>query len=152
MNCQACQIPRMFRSTHCPFCKVYVAKHSRHSLVFGNCIGAANELLCALFFLSLALTLGLILYHFWQTSTYGLLTKIMFYSLNVSLFWMSFNEFLQFFVFNYCYGVTEQELKIWFMLQYLQRIPERTFCNNVNQGFWLNLAGSLMALLGIGGF
>ena len=99
MNCQACQIPRMFRSTHCPFCKVCVAKHSRHSLVFGNCIGAANELLCALFFLSLALTLGLILYHFWQTSTYGLLTKIMFYSLNVSLFWMSFNEFLQFFVF-----------------------------------------------------
>jgi len=38
------------------------------------------------------------------------------------------------------------------MLQYLQKIPERTFSNNVNQGFCLNLTGSLMALLGISGF
>ena len=50
----------MFRATHCPFCKVCVAKHSRHSLVFGSCIGAANEFLCTLFFLSLTLTLFLI--------------------------------------------------------------------------------------------
>ena len=38
------------------------------------------------------------------------------------------------------------------MLQYLQKIPERTFSNNVNQGFCINLTGSLMALFGISGF
>jgi hypothetical protein len=48
--------------------------------------------------------------------------------------------------------VTEQELKIWFMLQYLQKMPERGFQNNANQGICLNLQGSLMALFGIKGF
>lgn len=48
--------------------------------------------------------------------------------------------------------MTEQELKIWFMLQYLQKIPERGFLNNVDQGFSLNLQGSLMALFGIKGY
>lgn len=42
MNCQACGIIRLFRSIHCPMCKTCVAKHSRHSLVFGSCIGASN--------------------------------------------------------------------------------------------------------------
>lgn len=38
------------------------------------------------------------------------------------------------------------------MLQYLQKIPEKGFQNNVNQGFSLNLQSSLMALFGIAGF
>lgn len=50
------------------------------------------------------------------------------------------------------YGVTEQELKMWPMLQYLQKIPERGFQNNVDQGFSLNLQSSLMALFGIKGY
>lgn len=41
-SCQACGIVRFFRSMHCPFCKSCVAKHSRHSVVFGICVGAAN--------------------------------------------------------------------------------------------------------------
>lgn len=99
MNCQSCGIIRVFRATHCPFCKDCVAKHSRHSIVFGSCIGAANEFLCTLFFLFLSLTLGVVLSRFWYLSSYGMLTKVMFYLLNVPLCWMSFNEFLQFFVF-----------------------------------------------------
>jgi len=50
------------------------------------------------------------------------------------------------------YGVTEQELKIWGMLQYMQRIPEKGFSNNVNQGFWENTVGSFMSLFGIKGY
>ena len=50
------------------------------------------------------------------------------------------------------YGITEQELKIWFMLQYLQKIPEKGFCNNVDQGFWANVVGSFMALVCIKGY
>jgi hypothetical protein len=50
------------------------------------------------------------------------------------------------------YGITEQELKMWTMQQYLQKIPERGFQNNVDQGFVLNLTSSLMSMLGIGGF
>ena len=38
------------------------------------------------------------------------------------------------------------------MLQYLQKIPERGFSNNVDQGFMVNIAGSFMALFCIKGF
>ena len=76
----------------------------------------------------------------------------MFYLLNVPLCWMSFTEFMQFLVFNLIYGVTEQELKMWPMMQYLQKIPERGFQNNMDQGFLLNFQGSLMALFGISGY
>lgn len=41
---------------------------------------------------------------------------------------------------------------MWPMMQYLQKIPERGFQNNVDQGFLLNLTSSLMSLLGIGGY
>ena len=41
---------------------------------------------------------------------------------------------------------------MWFMLQYLQKVPEKGFSNNVNQGFYLNLISSIMALLGIKGY
>ncbi len=37
-------------------------------------------------------------------------------------------------------------------MQYLQKIPERGFQNNMDQGFLLNLQGSLMALFGISGY
>lgn len=53
---------------------------------------------------------------------------------------------------NYVYGVTEQELKMWPMMQYLQKIPDKGFCNNISQGFCLNLVGSIMALIGIQGY
>lgn len=52
-----------------------------------------------LFFLSLTITLGLIIALFYKGSTYGMLTKFMFYLLNVPLYWMSFTEFMQFLVF-----------------------------------------------------
>ena len=91
MSCQACQIVRLFRATHCPFCKTCIAKHSRHSVVFGSCIGAANEMLCLFFFFFLGLTLNLIIIRFWNSNTYGMLTKLMFYLLNIPLCWMSYN-------------------------------------------------------------
>ena len=99
MNCQQCKIVRMFRATHCPFCNTCVAKHSRHSVVFGSCIGAANELLCVLFFMSLTVTLGVIVASFWETNTYGLLTKIIFYLMNVPFCWLSLAESAGFIVF-----------------------------------------------------
>ena len=40
---------------------------------------------------------------------------------------------------------------MWPMLQYMQKVPERTFQNNVGQGFMTNLQNSLMALFGIEG-
>ena len=99
MNCQECGIIRLFRAAHCPYCKTCIAKHSRHSIVFGSCIGAANEMLCLLFFFFLGLSLNIIVIRFWHGTSYGFLTKIMFYLLNIPLCWMSYNEFLQFFVF-----------------------------------------------------
>jgi hypothetical protein len=48
--------------------------------------------------------------------------------------------------------VTEQELRTWPMQQYLLKVPQREFDNNVDQGFWMNLQNSLMACLGIPGF
>ena len=41
---------------------------------------------------------------------------------------------------------------MWFMMQYLQKIPEKGFSNNVDQGFVMNVAGSIMALFGVKGF
>lgn len=38
------------------------------------------------------------------------------------------------------------------MLQYLQKIPEKGFCNNVDQGFWANIVGSFMSLVYIKGY
>ena len=99
MSCQGCGIIRLFRATHCPFCKTCIAKHSRHSIVFGGCIGAANEMLCVLFFFMLWCSLNMMLLVFFWGNGYGFLTRLMFYLLNVPLCWMSFNEFLQFFVF-----------------------------------------------------
>ena len=99
LSCQGCGIIRLFRATHCPFCKTCIAKHSRHSIVFGSCIGAANEMLCIFFFFFLWISLNTILIKFWWGNSYGFLTKLMFYLLNIPLCWMSFGEFMQFFVF-----------------------------------------------------
>lgn len=41
---------------------------------------------------------------------------------------------------------------MWPMMQYLQKIPERGFQNNVDQGFFVNVTNSLMALFGIEGY
>ena len=38
------------------------------------------------------------------------------------------------------------------MQQHLQKIPQREFYNNVDQGFCLNLQGSLMACFGLKGY
>lgn len=53
---------------------------------------------------------------------------------------------------NIVYGITEGELKTWMVQQYLQKIPEREFQNNVDQGCLQNLANSLSAALGIPGY
>lgn len=42
LTCSECKILKIFRSNHCPVCKVCVPKFTRHSLVFGTCVGAAN--------------------------------------------------------------------------------------------------------------
>lgn len=90
MKCQGCDIVRLFRAAHCPFCKTCIAKHSRHSVIFGSCIGAANEMLCLIFFLCMGLSLNLTILRFFHVTSYGLLTKIMFYALNVPLCWNSY--------------------------------------------------------------
>lgn len=53
---------------------------------------------------------------------------------------------------NIYYGITETELKTWNIQQYLLKVPEREFQNNVDQGLPQNLANSICAALGIGGF
>ena len=93
-TCSGCGTLKLFRAAHCQFCKTCVAKHSRHSLVWGGCIGAANELLAMLFFAALAVTLGNTLTRFWAKGSYGLLTRVMFYLLNVPLCWMAWVECL----------------------------------------------------------
>jgi hypothetical protein len=42
-----------------------------------------------MFFLSAALTFGEIVITFHNTNNYGLITKVMFYLVNVTLLWMS---------------------------------------------------------------
>ena len=99
MSCTQCGIVRVFRAFHCPFCKTCVPKHSRHSIVWGSCIGASNQLLAMGFFLILSLVLGDAIYGFYLKGSYGIITKVMFYLLNGSLCWISTNEFLQLFIF-----------------------------------------------------
>jgi hypothetical protein len=53
---------------------------------------------------------------------------------------------------NIVYGITEGELRTWMMQQYLLKIPEREFQNNVDQGCFQNLINSISAGLGISGF
>ena len=53
---------------------------------------------------------------------------------------------------NMWYGITEQELKMWPMQQYLQKLPSRTFQNNVNQGICTNILNSIMAMLNMQGY
>lgn len=91
-TCGGCGIIRYYRSMHCPFCKSCIAKHSRHSILFGVCIGAANELFALLFFLSLFLTQAGVLWLFSHLS-YGIITKVLFYLMNGAFCWMSFTEF-----------------------------------------------------------
>lgn len=90
--CGGCGIIRFYRSMHCPFCKSCIAKHSRHSVLFGICIGAANEFIALLFFLSLFATQAVTLYLF-SHLTYGIITKVLFYLMNGVFCWMSFTEF-----------------------------------------------------------
>lgn len=93
-SCNPCGIVRFYRSMHCPFCKSCVAKHSRHSVVFGICVGAANEFYALIFFLLFWLTQLVSLSLFFHAASYGLLTKLMFYSMNGTLCWMAFTEFI----------------------------------------------------------
>lgn len=93
MSCSACNVIRLYRSSHCPICKSCIAKTSRHSVVFGICIGAANELVCLLFFLSLFVTESYLLYIFAVGNTYSIITRVMFYLLNMSICWLSLVEF-----------------------------------------------------------
>jgi hypothetical protein len=53
---------------------------------------------------------------------------------------------------NIWYGVTEQELKTWMIQQYLIKVPQREFENNVGQGIVMNLVNSLSAAFGVSGF
>ena len=138
MSCGQCGIVRMFRAAHCPFCKSCVAKHTRHSLVWGICIGGANQFLAWLFFVASTFTFLAICLIFHWTNKYGAITKIMFYFVNVPLFWMSFVQAITLFIFNIVYNVTEQELRIWPAQQYLLRMPDRQFQNNIDQGFSSN--------------
>lgn len=72
-------------------CKTCIPKFTRHSLVFGVCIGAANELLSLLFFMSMTMLSSYSLYKFSQLiSLFGIITIAMFYLLNVAIVWMSF--------------------------------------------------------------
>lgn len=84
---------------HCPYCKSCVTKHTRHSIAFGACIGAANEFFSLLFFTLFWATQLLILYTFYSTNTYGIITKIMFYAMNGSLCWISFTDAATLFIF-----------------------------------------------------
>jgi hypothetical protein len=84
---------------HCPFCKSCISKHSAHSVVFGLCIGAANELFALLYFLSFWVTEALVLWMFFKLGTYGLVTKVMFYLMNGTFCWMAFTEFAKLAVF-----------------------------------------------------
>lgn len=43
-------------------------------------------------------------------------------------------------------------MRTWPIQQYLLKVPEREFVNNVNQGVVLNLIGSVYAFLGVGGY
>ncbi len=83
-------MPKAFRACHCPLCKTCVPKFSRHSLVFGVCVGAANELLVILFFLSMAILSSYSLYKLVTLrSLYGIITLAMIYSINLAIIWMS---------------------------------------------------------------
>jgi hypothetical protein len=92
MTCGGCKIVKPFRATHCPACKSCIGKHSRHSVAFGICIGAANELPAILFFLLLFVTQVVTLGSFAKVSTYGFLTRFMFYLLNGWVCWTTLRE------------------------------------------------------------
>jgi hypothetical protein len=68
-------------------------------VVFGICIGAANEFFALLFFLLFWVTQLVILWLFFKAGTYGLITKIMFSLMNGAFCWMSFTEFAKLAVF-----------------------------------------------------
>lgn len=91
-TCGGCKIVKPFRAMHCPACKSCIAKHSRHSVAFGSCIGAANELPAILFFSLLFVTQAVTLGSFAQVSSYGFLTKVMFYLLNGWVCWTTLRE------------------------------------------------------------
>ncbi len=88
--CPQCKILKIFRSFHCPICKVCITKFTRHSLAFGSCIGSANELLALGFFFCLTVAEILTLGYFFLDTNYGLITNFMFYALNAYICWSSF--------------------------------------------------------------
>lgn len=132
LNCPQCKILKLFRAFHCPMCKVCITKFTRHSLAFGSCIGSTNELLAWAFFFCLSVAEFFTISAFFNESDYGLITNIMFYALNVYIFWISFVEMSTIFVMvilyftkNFCFGLTEHEVRMWMMCQYLMKVPER---------------------------
>lgn len=75
---------------HCPFCKMCVPKFSRHSIVFGVCIGAANELLVILFFLSMVVFECYFLYKLTMLfDQFGAITITIQYILNFTVLYIS---------------------------------------------------------------
>ena len=42
MLCNKCKVLKVYRTMHCPACDSCIKKHTRHSLIFGRCIGAPN--------------------------------------------------------------------------------------------------------------
>lgn len=90
--CPQCKVLKIFRAFHCPICKVCITKFTRHSLAFGSCIGSTNELLAWTFFFSLTVAEFLTILAFFNDTNYGFITNIMFYLLNIYIFWISFVE------------------------------------------------------------
>lgn len=52
INCQSCQVPKIFRTSHCMFCDYCVTKYECHSYVLNTCIGSRNILIYMLFMLA----------------------------------------------------------------------------------------------------
>ena len=111
LACPQCKILKLFRAFHCPMCKVCITKFTRHSLVFGSCIGSTNELLAWAFFFCLTVAEFLTIWAFFNESSYGMITNIMFYALNVYIFWISFVEMST--IFMMVIFLNDKEFLVW---------------------------------------
>jgi hypothetical protein len=47
-----------------------------------------------------------------------------------------------YFTKNFCFGVTEHEVRMWMMCQYLMKVPEREFVNSVGKVCYSIYSGS----------
>ena len=155
--CEDCQLLRICRGYHCPFCGKCVKKFQLHSDWFNICIGANNDLLYAItmMFTNLYIVCSNLIFWYYILVKYSLLNYLfliffLFALSGVYIIYISLSFYYTFIVDNLLKNLTYFEFKFGRRLTYLWKDERKMiFFNPFDKGIQRNIEELIVNLFDI---